>query len=79
MKNECLQAVTTELDAAKVPYRVDQSGRHIHVKFGPNYEHLQVIPKSGSDHRGPLNARADVRRTIRLQGLAELAQREAMR
>lgn len=79
MKNECLQAVTEELSAANVPYRVERAGKHLRVRYGRDHEHTQILPKTASDHRAAMNARADVRRTIRLQGLSELAAREATR
>lgn len=65
MKNECLLAVTNELDALKVPYQVRSTRKHILVLFGPEFRLRHVLPATSSDRRAPLNARADIRRTIR--------------
>jgi hypothetical protein len=64
-KNQNLQSVCSELDAAGIPYRVQHGGKHIRVCFGSNYERTQIVPGSPSDKRGWLNSRAQVRRTIR--------------
>jgi hypothetical protein len=74
MKNECLRAVTAELDSHRLPYRIDLRGKHIRIRFGTNFELTQIVPASPSDRRAPLNARADVRRAIRNLFIQEASQ-----
>jgi Rha family phage regulatory protein len=70
MSNPCLDAVTDELERAGVQYRVDNGGKHLHVKYGPAFQHLYVTSATPSDtRRGPLNARTDIRRHLRDFGL----------
>ena len=65
MRNECLEAVTTELDAAGVPYQVDTTSKHVHIRFGKSREHLHVVAKTASDWRAHKNERALIRRELR--------------
>ena len=64
-----LGVVTGELDAAGVPYRVLQGGKHLKVKFGQRLEHLLVISRTPSDRRADRNARAGGRRALRGQAI----------
>lgn len=75
MSNPCLDAVQSELDAVGVPYRVDYTARHVHVHYGEDYEHLHVVAKTPSDHRAPLNERAQIRRDLIKFGFVRDAER----
>jgi hypothetical protein len=64
-----LEMVTKELDAVGVQYDVENS-KHFLIKWTYNGQRrLVVTPRNGSDHRGPMNARKDVRRILRQDGL----------
>lgn len=65
MRNECLEAVTTELEAVGIPYQVDTTSKHVHVRYGKNREHLHVVAKTASDWRAHRNERATIRRDLR--------------
>lgn len=67
-KNLCLDAVTSELDAANVPYRLETTKTHIHVRYGKDYENLRVVASTPSDHRAHLNERAAIRRELEETG-----------
>lgn len=64
MSNPCLDVVRDELDAAGIRYRVDETGRHVHIHYGPDFQHLHVVAKTPSDHRAHLNERALIRRDL---------------
>jgi Rha family phage regulatory protein len=68
MSNPCLDAVTRELDLAGVPYRVEMGGKHVHVHYGADGQHLRVVAATPSDHRAPLNDRAGIRRELKAFG-----------
>lgn len=65
MKNECLEAVKTELDAAGVNYQIYTTSKHVHVRFGKSLEHLHVVASTPSDRRAHKNERASIRRDLR--------------
>ena len=65
MKNDCLEAITSELDAAGVPYQIDMQARHVHIRYGKRREHLHVVAKTPSDWRAHKNERAAIRRDLR--------------
>lgn len=65
MSNPCLDAVVAELDKAGVPHKLEHGGKHLHVIYGENFEHTQIVPISPSDWRAPLNQRSDIRRRLR--------------
>lgn len=68
MKNDCLDAITSELEAAGVPYDVSAQARHVHVRYGEKGEHLHVVAKTPSDWRAHKNERAAIRRDLRNHG-----------
>jgi len=73
MKNEEMKAVTTEIEAAGLNWYLSTKGRHPKVVFTINGQTCQMtVSSTPSDRRrGPLNARAQVRRVIRqAQGAA---------
>lgn len=71
MSNPCLDAVSEELEAAGVPFHVNVSGRHVHISYGDQYQHLHVVAKTPSDHRAHLNERAQIRRDLAKLGYIE--------
>ncbi|MBW3096831.1 Rha family transcriptional regulator [Pseudohoeflea coraliihabitans] len=68
VKNDCLDAATTELDALGVPYDIDWTSKHVHIRYGENREHLHVVAKTPSDCRAHKNERAAIRRDLKRQG-----------
>lgn len=64
-RDTCLGAVLDELDQAGIPYSVVTNKHHKVLFTIRGKKCMQVVPATGSDHRGMLNARAMVRRTIR--------------
>lgn len=61
-----LDATTRELDAAGIPYTVEQGRRHYKVRFTVRGRPRMITCSStASDHRASLNARLQVRREIR--------------
>lgn len=61
-----LEATKRELEAAGIAFSVDDSGRHYKVRFTVRGQRLMVVcSRTTSDHRAALNARLQVRRTIR--------------
>lgn len=71
MSNLCLDAVEAELGGAGVPYKVEHGGKHIHILFGENYQHLHVVAKTPSDFRAHKNERALIRRSLAQLGYVE--------
>jgi hypothetical protein len=71
--NPCLVAVLDELERAGVrDYTVenDRGRRHIHVRWRSNgTARLVVVTRTPGGSVAPLNARGDVRRLLRLDGL----------
>jgi hypothetical protein len=66
MKNAEMKAVTIEIEAAGLDWYVNTKGRHPKVIFTINGRSCQMtVSSTPSDWRGPLNARAQVRRVIR--------------
>jgi hypothetical protein len=54
------------LSAASVATAVDVSGRHTRIRFALNgTDRFLIIPRSGSVHRGPANARAMLKHMLR--------------
>lgn len=70
MRTEELDAVVRELDLYGIRSTVEHRSKHLEVCW----EHegrkgSQIVPTSGSDVRGRLNARGDVRRWLRMNGV----------
>lgn len=65
-RNESIEAMTAELDAAGLSYRTEHGGKHgkIIVDRGGK-EHIFTVPLTPSDPRSWKNDRANVRRAIR--------------
>ncbi len=67
--NECLQMVRDELDRVGVQYTVD-TGKHIHVRWRHgDADRLVVVSVSPSGNRARWNARSDVRKLLKRDGL----------
>jgi hypothetical protein len=66
-----LEAVKEELDAVGVKYDVDISKHFLVTWFVNGRRRRTSVVRTGSDHRGPMNARHDVRRMLREDGLIE--------
>lgn len=70
MANENLEAVSAELEAAGVKFTVRNGGKHIHLEWQhEGAARMFVVPATPSDRRGWLNARTDVRKILREDGL----------
>ena len=74
MSNPCLDVVEEELTAAGVSYCVEHGGKHLHIHFGEDHQHLHVIAKTPSDWRAPLNERALIRRSLAQLGYRHFEQ-----
>ena len=61
------EAVERELREAGVPFEVADAGKHFKILFtrqdGRKFQ--VVVPRTDSDRRGPLNARALARRILK--------------
>jgi hypothetical protein len=70
MRNEVLDAVTSELEAVGLDYSVNQTGKHLKVGFkvGETAKNA-IVPKTSSDWRAAKNARALVRKTLKNLGV----------
>lgn len=70
MRNEELTAVLQELARAGVHDPIiAKGGRHLQVRWQtPQGTRFYTVAASGSDWRGPRNARAEVRRMLRADG-----------
>jgi hypothetical protein len=80
MRNPCLEAVLRELEAVGIR-DVEQihGGKHWQVRWRVNGHGLRVysVPCSPSDWRSPYNARAQVRRLLREDGILTAPERPA--
>jgi hypothetical protein len=61
-KNECLDAITGELCAAGIAYRVEQGKKHLKVNWMMNGRHeAEIIPINGGfRYRSHKNSRANI-------------------
>jgi hypothetical protein len=67
--NPCLTAVTDELDRAGVRYAINMNG-HVHVTWQHRgADRRIVVSATPSSDRARWNARGDVRRILRRDGL----------
>lgn len=64
-RNEVLSAVIAELQSAHLDYNIEQTRKHIKIRYGPLLASSYVVSSTPSDGRARLNARADIRRAIR--------------
>lgn len=72
-RNEALDFVTAELKARNIRYETQTNGaNHIEIRWQttPDKEvRRYFVPATPSDHRGRLNARAEVRRMLKQDGV----------
>lgn len=69
-RNPSLDAVTRVLNDAGVAYTVETGGRHLKVTWRhEDQARLCVVSISPSTQQGPRQARATVRRLLRLDGI----------
>jgi hypothetical protein len=70
MRNECLDAALSELDAAGIRDVVHARGaKHWQIRRQANgVTRFYSVPGSPSDHRSVANVRADIRRLLRVDG-----------
>jgi hypothetical protein len=69
-RNPCLDAAITVLLEHGLSYMVEYGGKHIKLRYSVGGRACcQTVPVSGSDKRGPLNTRGQVRRCIRDAGV----------
>ena len=80
MRNPCLEAVLRELEAVGIR-DVEQihGGKHWQLRWRVNGHGLRIynVPCSPSDWRSPHNARAQVRRLLREDGILVAPERPA--
>lgn len=67
LKNDSVKAALEEL--GPVPYRLEQGRKSLKLRFGDQLQHLVVLGITPSDRRAALNARAEVRRQLRREGV----------
>jgi hypothetical protein len=70
--NPCLQAALDELEAAGIRgVEIVRGGKHLQLRWRVNGQGLRVfaVPGSPSDWRSPKNARSDIRRILRSDGI----------
>lgn len=66
-KNDCLDAVVQVLLEHGLSYLIEYGGKHIKVRFKVKGRRcFATVPVTPSDRRGPMNARAEARRKIRV-------------
>lgn len=70
-RSPTLDAATAELDAANVPYDVEWTKTHVHIRYGEDLQHKHVVSATPSDRRAPLNERAAIRRELQAKGYLE--------
>jgi hypothetical protein len=65
-RNECLDAITDELDDAQIAYIVQYGGKHLKIWFTLNGRKRRCIcGVSPSDVNARYNARSQIRRILR--------------
>lgn len=71
MKNDCVEAVLSELERFGLKGVVGDRGKHLEIRwqYSDGRERFQIVPSTPSDNRGALNARGDVRRRLREDGV----------
>lgn len=78
MKNECLDAVTSVLEEADIPYTVGMGGKHYRIDFEVNGRRCRATaPVTSSDVRAPRNSASQTRRILREAGYVFSDQQEA--
>jgi hypothetical protein len=84
MRNRCIDAVITELRAVGVyDFKIASGGKHPQVHWEVNgAPRFYAVPGTPGDVRSALNARADIRRMLKADGLIaapEPAERQSPR
>jgi len=72
MRNRCLAAVLEELAKAGIRHpEVTNGGKHLQIRWttATGLRRTYTLPSSPSDWRAPENARHDVRRLLRADGM----------
>lgn len=66
-RNPCIDAIVSELDAAGIPCKIKQGRKHVKIVWdgGRRFYFTSLTP---SDWRAPIQARAGVRRMLRMDG-----------
>lgn len=66
-RNEEAEASLAELERFGIRGQLRDRGKHLEVywAYADGRERSKIVARSGSDHRGPLNARGEVRRQLR--------------
>jgi len=74
MRNPCLAAALEELGKAGIRHpEIANGGKHLQLRWATASEQRRTyrLPSSPSDWRAPENARHDVRRILRTDGMLE--------
>lgn len=80
-KSATADACVDELVKAGVRHTVAWTGKHVHIQFGPELQHLHVTSATPSDWRAPINERSQIRRELRsfgYIGVEEQSKREVV-
>ena len=70
-RNEEVEASLAELERYGIRGQVRDRGKHLEVfwAYSDGRVRAKIVARSGSDHRGPLNARGEVRRQLRADNI----------
>ena len=70
-RNEEVEASLAELERYGIRGQVRDRGKHLEVfwVYSDGRARAKIVARSGSDHRGPLNARGEVRRQLRADNI----------
>src|SRR6185312_8378296 len=72
-RNECVDVALSELSKYGLTGRVESRGKHLEVSWVyQGVSRFVTVSATPSDRRSVLNTRADVRRTLRAQGVEPL-------
>ena len=65
MKKQLPEMIRTELEASKVPWRIENGGRHLKLFIGDRMVGVMPYDLGEARHRALLNLRAQIRRVNR--------------
>ena len=70
-RNECVDRVLEELERYGLQGTVSERGKHLEIawQYRDGQQRQTFVPKTASDWRSSLNARGDVRKTLRADGI----------
>ena len=70
-RNECVDRVLEELERYGLQGQVNERGKHLEIAWAytDGRQRQTFVPKTASDWRSSLNARGDVRKTLRADGI----------